>query len=100
MFQILKMQGQAILFGMTHVEDVFPFDYHAMYMRLPRIIVTNSARAGENIRSIGECVDIMAQGRLDLSHLVTHRMGFNEVQAAYDTYSEKKDNSIKVVMEV
>jgi len=99
-FQILKMQGQAILFGMTHVDDVFPFDYNAMYMRIPRIIVTNSARAGENIRAIGECVDIMSQGRLDLSHLVTHKLDFKEVQTAYEIYSEKSDNSIKVVMEV
>ena len=98
-FQVLRMRGQAILFGMTHDEDVFPFDYNAMYMRLPRIIVTNSARAGENVRAIRECVDIMAQGRLDLSHLVSHRMKFDDVQTAYDMYSEKKDHSIKVVME-
>jgi threonine dehydrogenase-like Zn-dependent dehydrogenase len=42
----------------------------------------------------------MSQGRLDLSHLVTHRMEFDDVQKAYDTYSEKKDHSIKVVIEL
>jgi L-iditol 2-dehydrogenase len=99
-FQVIRQKGQAILFGMTHDEDIFPFDYNSMYLKIPRIIVTNSARAGENVRAIRECVDVISQGRLDLSHLVTHRMKFDDVQAAYDMYSEKRDNSIKVVMEL
>ena len=76
------------------------FYYNAMYLKVTRINVTNSARAGENIRSIAECVDLVGTGRLDLSHLVTHRMQFDDVQKAYDTYSEKQDNSLKVVMEM
>jgi len=99
-FQVLRQRGQAILFGMTHTEDSFMFDYHAMYLKIPRINVTNAARAGESVRSIRECVNLMSQGRLDLSHLVTHRMEFDDVQKAYDTYSEKKDHSIKVVIEL
>ena len=99
-FKALRPGGQAILFGMTHTEDSFMFDYHEMYMKIPRINVTNSARAGENIRSIRECVDLMEQGRLDLSHLVTHRMKFDDVQKAHDMYSDKTDNIVKVVMEV
>jgi len=99
-FRVIKQRGQAILFGMTHTEDSFMFDYNAMYLKVPRINVTNSARAGENIRSIAECVDLVGTGRLDLSHLVTHRMQFDDVQKAYDTYSEKQDNSLKVVMEM
>ena len=99
-FQTLRKRGQAILFGMTHTEDSFMFDYHAMYTKIPRINVANSAAAGENINSIRECVSLMEQGRLDLSHLVTHRMAFDDVQAAHDMYSDKTDNVIKVVMEV
>jgi len=99
-FQALRLQGTAVLFGMTHVDDVFPFDYHAMYLKIPKIIVTNSARAGANIKAITECVDLMDQGRLDLSYLVTHRLPFADVQLAYDTYSEKRDQSLKTVMQL
>jgi len=99
-YQILRSQGTVGLFGLTHDQDIFPFDYSAMMSKLPTIVVTIAGRAGESPRYIGKCVDLMAQGRLDLSHLVTHRMKFDDVQAAYDTYSEKKDRSIKVVMEL
>ena len=99
-YEILRQQGTVGLFGLTHDQDVFPFDYSAMMSKLPTIVVTIAGRAGESPRYIEKCVDLMSQGRLDLSHLVTHRMKFDDAQAAYDTYSEKKDMSIKVVMEL
>jgi threonine dehydrogenase-like Zn-dependent dehydrogenase len=46
-FQVLHVHGLAVIFGMTHSEDVFPFDWNAMYEKLPRMIVVNSARAGD-----------------------------------------------------
>ena len=98
-FPILRLQGTAVLFGMAHSEDTFLFDYHAMYMRVPKIIVTNSARVGANVQAISECVSLMEQERLDLSYLVTHRLPFENAQLAYDTYSEKRDESLKTVME-
>ena len=98
-FGAIRLQGTAVLFGMTHDEDIFPFDYNAMYLKIPTILVTNSARADANIQAISECVELMEQGRLDLSHLVTHRLPIEQVQDAYDIYSEKRDYSLKTVME-
>ena len=99
-FQLLRLQGLVALFGMTHDQDVFPFDYNAMMSRLPTIVVTSGARSGNPTKHIKECVDLVTQGRLDLSHLVTHRWTFDDVQKAFDMYSEKLDNVIKVVMEL
>jgi threonine dehydrogenase-like Zn-dependent dehydrogenase len=83
---------------MTHTEDVFPFNWGAMYEKLPRMMVINSARANEVVDSVRVCVDLVAQGRLDFSYLVTHRLPFDKLHEAYDLYSAKKDNSIKVLM--
>jgi threonine dehydrogenase-like Zn-dependent dehydrogenase len=97
-FEVLCMQGLAVIFGMTHTEDVFPFDWSAMYEKLPRMMVVNSQRAGEVVASVRTCVDLVAQGRLDFSYLVTHRLPFDRLWDAYELYSAKKDNSIKVIM--
>ena len=78
-FQVMRMQGLVALFGLPHDEDVFPFDYNAMMSKLPTIIVTVSARTPDPTREIKECVDLVAQGRLDLSHMITHRMAFGDV---------------------
>lgn len=60
----------------------------------------SSSRSDDPTGAIGQCVKLVEQGRLDLSHLITHRMSFGDVQKAYDTYARKLDSSIKVVMTV
>jgi threonine dehydrogenase-like Zn-dependent dehydrogenase len=99
-FETLKQQGLAIVFGMAHSEEIFPFNWQMMYEKLPRMIVTNSARAGNRVESVRTCVDLVAQGRLDFSYLVTHRLPFNELQRAYDLYSAKTHSAMKVVISV
>jgi 2-desacetyl-2-hydroxyethyl bacteriochlorophyllide A dehydrogenase len=97
-FEALRMQGTAIIFGIAHDEDVFEFDWNAMTSKLPRMIVTNSARSGDMPETVAMTVDLVSQGRLSLDHLLTHRMGWQDVGKAYEMYSGKQDNSLKIVM--
>jgi L-iditol 2-dehydrogenase len=99
-FDALRMEGTAIIFGIAHDEDVFPFDWMAMTSKLPRIIVTNSARSGNMPEAVGATVDLVQQGRLSLRHLMTHRMHWQDAGRAYETYSNKLENSLKIVMSV
>ena len=77
---------------------LFPFNWAAMYAKLPRMMVVNANAANAVVESVKTCVDLVAQGRLDFSYLVTHRLPFDRLHAAYELYSNKKDNSIKVLM--
>ena len=97
-FEALRMEGTAIIFGIAHDEDVFPFDWNAMTGKLPRMVVTNSARTGNMPDTVAATVDLVSQGRLSLDHLLTHRMGWEDVGRAYELYSGKLENSLKVVM--
>ena len=99
-WDLVRKQGLVALFGLPHDQETFPFHYNAMMDKLPTIVVTVGARTPTPTQHIEECVDLVAQGRLDLSHMVTHRLPFDQVQRAYDMYSEKLDNIIKVVMEM
>ena len=99
-FQSLRLQGLAIIFGMSHSEDVFPFHWSEMYDKLPRMIVTNSARSGDRVTVVQHCVDLVARGRLDFSYLVTHRLPFDRLQEAYDLYSGKTHQAMKVIISV
>ena len=99
-FDIIRPQGTALIFGMPHGDPTFMFNWGVMYSKLPTILVTNSARAGEVTPNVETCVDLVASGRLDISYLVTHRVPFEEVGHAYDLFCERKDNAIKVVIEV
>ena len=97
-FQALRMQGTAVIFGIAHDEDTFEFNWTAMADKLPQILVTNSARSGNMPDTVAITVDLVSQGRLSVDHLLTHRMGWEEVGRAYETYSTKAENSLKVVM--
>lgn len=99
-FDIIRVQGTAVIFGMPHGDPTFMFNWATMYGKLPNILVTNSARAGEVTPNVQTCVDLVASGQLDLSYLVTHRLPFEEVGRAYDLFCERKDNAIKVLIQV
>jgi len=97
-FESLRMRGTAVIFGIAHDEDVFEFDWNAMTGKLPRIVVTNSARSGDMPDTVAACVDLVSQNRLSVNHLLTHQMDWQDAGKAYETYSTKADNSLKVVM--
>jgi len=99
-FDVLHPKGLAVIFGMPHGGDVFPFNWWAMYEKLPRMIVVNSRRAGEVVEAVRTCVDLVSQGRLDFSRLVMHRVPFEDLGRAYDMFSARKDGAIKVVISV
>jgi threonine dehydrogenase-like Zn-dependent dehydrogenase len=97
-FESLRMRGTAVIFGIAHDEDVFEFDWNAMTGKLPHIVVTNSARSGDMPDTVAACVDLVSQNRLSVNHLLTHQMDWQDAGKAYETYSTKADNSLKVVM--
>jgi threonine dehydrogenase-like Zn-dependent dehydrogenase len=97
-FETMRMQGTAIIFGLSHDDSTYAFNWSLLEDKLPRIIATNSARSGDMPDAVDAVVDLVSQGRLSVSHLLTHRMGWSDVDKAYETYSNKLDNSLKVVM--
>jgi len=99
-FQLIRMHGSVLVFGMPHGDPVFPFDWAAMYYKLANVIVTNSARAGEVVDSVKVAVDLMAQGRLDPSHMISHKLPFDEVGRAYEMFSRRTDGAVKVLITV
>jgi threonine dehydrogenase-like Zn-dependent dehydrogenase len=49
---------------------------------------------------VAVCVDLVAQGRLDLSYLVTHRFSWDEIPEAFEAYAAQKDRALKGIIAV
>jgi threonine dehydrogenase-like Zn-dependent dehydrogenase len=85
---------------MPHGDPVFPFDWGTMYMKLPNIIVCNSARAGEVVDVVKTSVDLIAQGRLDPAPMITHNVDFKDLRTAYEMFSNRTDGCVKPIIKV
>ncbi len=98
-FRLVRQFGNVIVFGIQ-TDDLVPLEHNYLMERQPRIIPTTGARSGNPISHIQEIVSLRERGWCDPSKLITHRVGFSEVQKAYDMYDQRQDNVIKVVMNI
>ena len=98
-FRLVRQFGTIIIFGVTTDHSV-PVEHHLLMDKQPRIIPTNGARSGDPIAHIREIIGLRERGWCDPGELVTHRVGFSDVQAAYDMYEQREDDVIKVVMDI
>jgi threonine dehydrogenase-like Zn-dependent dehydrogenase len=66
----------------------------------PRMIGTTGARSGDPTSQIKHMVALRQRGWCEPADLITHRMGFTDVQKAYDMYDQQQEEVIKVVMDI
>jgi threonine dehydrogenase-like Zn-dependent dehydrogenase len=99
-FHCLKMHGTACIFGMPHGDPVFPFDWGSMYSKLPNIIVTNSARAGEVVDVVKVAVELIRQGRIDPGRMITHDVELDNVGRAYELFSRRIEGAVKPIIKL
>ena len=46
----------------------------------------------------GEILDLIAQGKIDTTPLITHRFPLSRIEEAYDVFENRKDGVIKVAI--
>ena len=98
-FDLVRRFGRVVSFGLPH-DNVIPLDFFKMHRKQAVVISTSSASSDDPTWGIKQVVNLVEQGRMDLSWMITHRMPFQDVQKAYDMYEGRTDNIIKVVLEV
>ena len=98
-FRLVRQFGTIIVFGVQS-DDFVPVEHNWLLDKQPRIIPTTGARSGDPTAHIKEIVGLRQRGWCDPGALITHRMGFSQVQSAYDMYEQRQDNIIKVVMDI
>lgn len=98
-FKLIRQFGTVIIFGVQS-EKYIPLEHNNLMQQQPHIIPTTGARSGDPISQIQDMVNLRQRGWADPGQLITHRMGFSNVQNAYDMYEQRQDNVIKVVMDI
>lgn len=62
--------------------------------------VTLHTVRGEGARSVARAVSLAGQGRVRTAELITHRFPLERIDEAFETYANRVDGAIKVMLEI
>ncbi len=76
--------------------------YHdPVTLELDKIVQWNLKITGpkaEGMLNLARAIPLMSDGRINLKPLITHTFGLDDINEALDTFTQRKDNAIKVVV--
>ena len=92
--------GRVIIFGIQEGggDGTIPLLFRNMFKEGVTVVPTQGAASADAINHIETMVELKQRGWWDPGEMVTHRMNFDDVKAAYDMYENIEDDVVKVVM--
>jgi len=92
---LIRRGGTILAFGVPH-QPRYDLPFGKLFLKEGQIITS----VGPNVPvDFPIAVDMIAQGRLDVAPLITHRFPFHRAQEAFETFSERREGAIKVLLE-
>ena len=88
--------GRVYVFGVPRFQTQ-DFPLNTFFRNEMEMIASVGA---ECVHFFGAAVRMLADGQLDLSALITHRLPWSDAQRAFDMYADHTDGALKVVLEV
>ena len=99
--KIVKRWGTFVSFSLTGSKGkIAKFPHQEFMFKAATIIPTQVAATSQPTKDIREMIALKERGWADPGLLKSHNLGFEDVQKAYDMYSDQSDGVIKVVMDV
>ena len=93
---LLHPLGTLVAFGMPDREICTNFP---IWNLLTKNIALISSEGPDPIPNYSLARDLIAQGRINVSPIISHVLPFHEIQKAYDLFVNRKDGAIKVVLD-
>jgi L-iditol 2-dehydrogenase len=90
--------GRVGLFGLPEHPGDVPFPYAELFRRAPTITVSVGTQTEPGLASFHEAVRAIAAGDVEVSSLVTHRFGIEDLAEAFALAHERADGAIKVAI--
>ncbi len=97
--ELVKVGGHLLYFGIPRAERI-AFDFTVLFRKYCHTTSVAGAGGEPGLRSFRQALAWIAAGEVDVSPLVTHRLPFARVAAAYELARTRDDGAIKVVVEM
>lgn len=95
---LVRERGEVAIFGVPK-KAILPIAMEKYLRRNLTMVTSAYAQREPGFRSFRLALDLIAQGRLDLSPLITHRLPFDRIRHAFDLAETKQDGAVKVLLE-
>jgi threonine dehydrogenase-like Zn-dependent dehydrogenase len=93
--QLARRQGSILSFGVPP-EEVNGLRWNALFRKN---ITVHTSVEPDFTRDFPLAMRWIAEGRVDLRPLLTHRFTLRDIQTAYETFHERRDGAYKVLIE-
>ena len=93
--QLLKRDGTLLAFGVPD-DQVYDFHFADFFRKNIRFIGSVGPDAPNDFPL---AMDMIAQGRVDVSPIITHHLPFTEAQLGFEMALNRKDEAIKIVFD-
>ena len=93
--RVLRPGGTLSSLGVYSTGLTIPLDAFAAGLGDHRIVTTLCPGGKERMRRL---MSVIQANRVDLSAMVTHRFGLDDIEAAYELFSNQRDGVLKVAI--
>jgi L-iditol 2-dehydrogenase len=90
---VLKPGGRLVVVGIPE------FDRWSMSVELTRRKEISLQFIRRQVDCVDTALDMMENGKIDISHMVTHRFPFNKTKEAFDLVAEYRDGVMKAMID-
>ena len=95
---LVREGGEFALFGVPK-KEILPIAMEKILRRNLTMLTSVFAQREPGLRSFRLALDLIAQGRLDVSPLISHRFPFADIRDAFTLAETKQDGAVKVLLE-
>jgi threonine dehydrogenase-like Zn-dependent dehydrogenase len=96
---LIRDRGYLVLFGIAPVGDI-GFDYMKFFRKHPTAISSSRTENEKGYRSFKLAMDMIVQGRIDVTPMISHHIPLSQIDQAYDLALHKKDGAVKVLLDM
>ena len=96
---LVRMKGQLLYFGILRAPR-FEFDYWTFFRKYCDTVTSSDAMFEPERTSFRQALNLIAQGEIDVTLMLTHRLPFEQVLEAYELAKTRDDGVIKIVIEM
>ncbi len=93
--RVLRPGGTLSSLGVYSEDLRIPVRAFASGLGDHKLVTTLCPGGKERMRRL---IDVIASGRVDLTPMVTHRYGLDDIETAYDVFSHQRDGVLKVAI--